>query len=53
LPPKYKFVRRNILLQQYTRIIKITHFKAASEQKQSNALRTDGVNLKKTGKNIF
>jgi hypothetical protein len=41
------------ILQQHTHNIKITHFKAASEQKQYNYLRTDNTNLKKAGKKIF
>jgi len=42
-----------VILQQYIRIFKITHFKAASEQKQSDDLKTDCINLKKNAKRYF
>jgi len=42
-----------IILQQNTCNIKIKHFKAASEKKQSDDLKTDGTNLKKIGKKYF
>jgi hypothetical protein len=42
-----------VILQQHTRNTKITRFKAASEQKQYNDLRTDDTHLKKAGKKIF